>query len=263
MLAAIAALVVGIVAVPRLLATGDEDEAPGYPPRREPAPEPRESAARAPEAPRTSDPKPSPKPAPEQPKEPGLSEERARKAANELAALTTLRLLVSAQAHFQATARADEDEDGVGEYGSFGELSGAETVRDSGQLLEPPVLAAAFKDVKHGYVERSGYRFRVFLPQEDGQPTPERDTGGFGRGEAGPDLAEAYWCAYAWPAEGSGRAFFVNQDGEILATAAGAYSGDRKPDAYAAFRRTTGLTAPLATTHPSSKGTDQREWNVE
>ena len=60
--------------------------------------------------------------------------------------------------------------------------------------------------------------------------------------------------------QGEGRAFFINQDGDILATAQGAYSGDRRPDAYAAFKEATGLKAPLATSHASSKGTDQHVW---
>ena len=48
----------------------------------------------------------------------------ARLNSNETAAIATLRNIISAQAQFQTTARADENNNGVGEYGTFGELSG-------------------------------------------------------------------------------------------------------------------------------------------
>jgi len=43
--------------------------------------------------------------------------------ANETAAIATLRNIISAQAQFQATALADTNANGVGEYGFFGEMS--------------------------------------------------------------------------------------------------------------------------------------------
>ncbi|MHC4956190.1 MAG: prepilin-type N-terminal cleavage/methylation domain-containing protein, partial [Planctomycetota bacterium] len=48
----------------------------------------------------------------------------ARLNSNETAAVATLRNIISAQAQFQSTARADENNNGVGEYGTFGEMSG-------------------------------------------------------------------------------------------------------------------------------------------
>ena len=48
----------------------------------------------------------------------------ARLNSNETAAIATLRNIISAQSQFQSTARADENNNGVGEYGTFGELSG-------------------------------------------------------------------------------------------------------------------------------------------
>ena len=70
----------------------------------------------------------------------------ARLNSNETAAIATLRNIISAQAQFQSTARADDNNNGVGEYGSFGELSGGVGVR-GGNVLKPPVLSTAFRTV--------------------------------------------------------------------------------------------------------------------
>jgi hypothetical protein len=199
---------------------------------------------------------PAEKPAPKQPE---MDLAAARRASNESAALATLRNIVSAQAQFQAAARADENRNGVGEYGSFAELSGSIGVRD-GRLLNPPVLSSAFRKPEKGYVERNGYRFRMFLPQAGGQPVSERDGGGFGAGETDAALAETLWCCYAWPVEGDGPTFFVNQSGDILQSEAGYYKGDREPPAYAAFENASGLAAPLAIADRGSRGADRCEW---
>jgi len=176
-----------------------------------------------------------------------------------VAAIATMRNIISAQAVFQACARADENTNGVGEYASFGEMSGAIGVRD-GKRLSPRVLT--FSNVRHGYVERSGYRFRMYLPQAGGRPVPERDDGGFAPREVYPELAETCWCCYAWPVEGDGEAFFTNQAGDVLATKGGWYRGDLEPPAYAAFQDASGLTAPTVAELPDGKGTgaDGREW---
>ena len=88
----------------------------------------------------------------------------ARLNANETSAIATLRNISSAQAQFQAAAKADLDNDGAGEFGLFRELSGAAGVRTTrnasatGAVLNPPVLSGAFRllDVR-GNVTRSGY----------------------------------------------------------------------------------------------------------
>ncbi len=182
-----------------------------------------------------------------------------RRDANEIAAMATLRNIIAAQAHFQATALSDEDQDGVGEYGSFAELSGALGVRD-GTILNPPVLSAAFRQVARGRVETCGYRFRIYLPQTGGQPVGEREKGGISPCEVDADAAERAWCCYAWPVEGDGRTFFTNQEGEILATSEGGYSGDRAPPPYAAFRSASGLTTPTAVGEENSRGADRWVW---
>src|SRR5438046_386876 len=71
-----------------------------------------------------------------------LLAEHAR--ANETAAVATLRNVISAQAQFQMSAKADTDNDNNGEYGGFIEMSGAAPGRMAG-ILTPPVLSGAFR----------------------------------------------------------------------------------------------------------------------
>jgi prepilin-type N-terminal cleavage/methylation domain-containing protein len=151
----------------------------------------------------------------------------ARLSANESAAVATLRSLSSAQAQLQSSSAIDSDSDGGGEYGYFGELAGTAVLRVDGgggvpaagpDTLTPSVLSTAFGNVNAGIVVRSGYCFQVFLPDGAAQPA------GLEEGNAAlpdPDNCEILWCAYAWPAqvENTGnRAFFINQEGDLLST---------------------------------------------
>jgi prepilin-type N-terminal cleavage/methylation domain-containing protein len=162
----------------------------------------------------------------------------ARLNSNETAAIATLRTVISAQAQFQTTARADENNNGVGEYGTFAEMSGAVGVRGNA-ILNPPVLSTAFRTVNvNGEVNRSGYLFAIYLPDVTGIGIPEIAGGG-----ADPaidaDLSEATWCCYAWPAthgNTGNRTFFVNQGGDIVTADDQNYSGPGNgPAANSAF----------------------------
>jgi hypothetical protein len=132
----------------------------------------------------------------------------SRADANETAAIATLRNCMSAQAQFQAIGVADQDGDGVGEFGSFLELSGATEVGGRGPELNPPVLSGAFRRTsERGIVTRSGYCFVIYLPDVagDGLTLDGEDAG-----KVDPDEAERIWCAYAWPLsdeKGSGRSW--------------------------------------------------------
>ncbi|MFG0319044.1 MAG: hypothetical protein ACF8XB_17360 [Planctomycetota bacterium JB042] len=164
----------------------------------------------------------------------------ARLSSNEAAAMATLRSLHSAQEQFRASAVADRDGDGQGEFGTFGELTGAVALPD-GALLEPPMMSSAFAYVRGGAVERSGYAYRLALPGRGGEPIGERDDGG------APDgidvrMAEQVWLAYAYPLKPrstGNRVFFIDQTGHILFTtndAPGqAYDPDHPPSFDAAF----------------------------
>jgi len=150
----------------------------------------------------------------------------ARLNANETAAIATLRNLSSAQAQFQAGAKIDVDEDGSGEFGFFGELSGAVAVRgpNGGTLaaIDPPVLSAAFRTVNNSVVTRSGYIFAMYLPDANGVGAAEAANGGADAANLpDPDNCETTWCCYAWPANyrtSGNRVFFVNQQGDVIQT---------------------------------------------
>ena len=169
----------------------------------------------------------------------------ARTSANENAAIATLRSLASAQAQCRYSAALDLDGDGEGEYGFLGELAGVRPLRvahggaaawgRAGQgELSPPMLPTAWgqgqPDGRGGsLIERSGYLFQLWLPGSGGVGVTEPD------GERVPVVdvegAERAWCAYAWPAQPGStglRAFFINQDGDLLQTSnhGGLYGGN-------------------------------------
>ena len=185
----------------------------------------------------------------------------ARLNANETAAIATLRNIISAQAQFQASAKADQDEDGTGEYGGFSELSGESAGRMMRPLV-PPVLSGAFRALNaNGEVSRSGYFFRVYLCDSRGRPIGEPQEGFTPHTGVDSDLNETTWCAYAWPVnygQSSKRTFFTNQGGDVTATDDPAYSGSGNgPAADAAFQRANSLLGPVAI---GGSGSDTNTW---
>jgi prepilin-type N-terminal cleavage/methylation domain-containing protein len=158
----------------------------------------------------------------------------ARISANEAAAIATLRSLLNSQTMIMSQAAIDTDSDGAGEYAYFGELSGAQPLRlDAGATpgpgalgvdeLDPALVSSAWGVVVGSRVARSGYLFQLYLPDVTAAGTPaiaEDPNGGKLFGPfPDPDNGEQMWCAYAWPLEdgsSGAKAFFVNQEGEIL-----------------------------------------------
>jgi hypothetical protein len=188
----------------------------------------------------------------------GIDASEAKTAANEMAAIATLRNITSAQAQFQAVGKADANQNGNGEYGTFGELSGAVAVR-GGEKLNPPVLSRAFREVKDGVVTRSGYHFRIFLCDADGNAVGEE------KGTKGVDArkAETTWCAYAWPVEygkTGKRSFFVSQWGDILTVDHEAYSGKTGPAADSAFKQATVKGRITGQVAIGAVGNDGKQW---
>ena len=107
---------------------------------------------------------------------PGLS-------ANESNAISTMRNLFTSQAQFMTSANVDEDQDGGGEYGSFGELSGFTNLVRNGvgvaAPLNPPLLPVTFQTITaQGFATKSGYFFAVYLP--NAAATGVRDVAGGG-----------------------------------------------------------------------------------
>ena len=151
----------------------------------------------------------------------------ARLSSNETAAIATLRNLVSAQSQFQTTARADVNNNGAGEFGTFAELSGALGVR-GGAVLNPPVLSTAFRAVNgNGEIARTGYQYAMYLPDIAGAGVAEQ-AGGGADPTVDPDLAETTWCCYAWPTNSStsgNRIFYVSHAGDLTFANVPGYSG--------------------------------------
>jgi len=151
----------------------------------------------------------------------------SRLSSNETAAIGALRSIVSAQAQFQTTGRADLNNNGTGEYGTFAEMSGSVGVR-GGASLNPPVLSSAFRLVSAaGEVVRNGYLYAMYLPDIAGDGLAELPGGG-ADGNVDPDLAETTWCCYAWPTNvgtSGRRTFFVNQGGDVVFADVSTYSG--------------------------------------
>jgi type IV pilus assembly protein PilA len=155
----------------------------------------------------------------------------ARLNANESAAIATLKNISSSQAQCQASAVIDANNNGAGEYGYFGELSGSKPVRSDEvggvgtNLITPPVLSTAFGNVQAngaggaGAVTRSGYIFQMYLPNTTSGGVGEAATGGGAGVSIDAAKAEVMWCCYAWPSAfgNSGkRTFFINQGGDVL-----------------------------------------------
>jgi prepilin-type N-terminal cleavage/methylation domain-containing protein len=190
----------------------------------------------------------------------------ARLNANETAAIATLRNISSAQAQFQATAKADTDNDGTGEFGSFVELSGASDVRGSTTVgkLNPPVLSGAFRtpDTATGFVSRSGYKFKICLPAIDGLAlVPDLSTVGWTNVDE--DLAETTWCCYAWPVNygnSGNRCFMVNQTGDVVTSESSTYSGDTGPAGDAGFYQPRIAESITGLTAVGTLGGDGRIW---
>lgn len=198
----------------------------------------------------------------------------ARLAANESAAIATLRSLSSAQAQIQSSAAIDQDADGGGEYGYLAELAGTVPMRINGGLgaatdvLNPAVLSTAFGAIDaNGVCTRSGYCFAVFLPDGATPPVGIAEANGGGATAAtlpGGNNAEILWCAYAWPTafgQTGNRAFFINQEGDLLQmsnrTVATQYSAPAGGPAYSAAYTAADMSSAIAS---GVAGVDTNTW---
>jgi prepilin-type N-terminal cleavage/methylation domain-containing protein len=194
----------------------------------------------------------------------------ARLNANESAAIATLKNISSAQSQCQASGVIDENGNGAGEYGYFGELSGADVVRGSTTAtITPPVLSTAFGNVANSEVSRSGYVFRMFLPNGTAVGQPEAATGGATAGLVDAGQAETLWCCYAWPqVQGNSgkRSFFINQSGDVLATThsggTNVYNGTNlRPQFEAAFSASASAFMSVAVA-ANATAQDGNRWTV-
>lgn len=188
---------------------------------------------------------------------------------NESAAIATLKNISSGQAQCQASGVIDTNNNGSGEYGFFGELSGSVTVRGSTARVSPPVLSTTFAEVVNSQIVRSGYVFQMYLPGKDRQGIAEDPAGGDVQNDNGVDasLAEVLWCCYAWPRDqgrSGKRSFFVNQSGDVLATngAVAGYDGASLACPWeAAYKSCTSCTMDTGVA-ANTVGVDGNTWVV-
>ncbi|MCZ6574373.1 MAG: hypothetical protein O7C98_14545 [Planctomycetota bacterium] len=152
-----------------------------------------------------------------------------RRNASEMGALRTLRRILDAQRAYRAAGVRDQDRDGDGEYGYLAELMGEVSGR-KGPAAGTVFLRRKLERVDGGDLELLGYRFRVYLPADDGAPiggheSPERQE------QVDGDLAEDVMIVVAWPAVRGAvnkRAFLAEGGGAIYACD-GPYEGDKPP----------------------------------
>jgi len=152
---------------------------------------------------------------------PGLL--RSKIGTNESAAIGSLRSVTTAQEQFKQQNVVDQDADGMGEYGWFGELSGTEAVRGSGLKMSTSPFIAAILGVKdaNGYAQKSGYYYWMFLPT-GGTAAAGEAAGSASAVAADADAQETRWAVYAWPnsrGQSGNRCFFTNNAGEVYASA--------------------------------------------
>ena len=187
----------------------------------------------------------------------------AKLSANETSAIANLRQIATSQELFILRGPADTDDDGQGEYGGFIEMSGAGAGRMTG-LLIPPVLSGAFRVLNaNGEVSRSGYFYRVYLPDPGGAGVAEPQAGYADDGTLDGDLSETVYCVYVWPVnfnQSGNRTFFINQEGVMLFAEDNAYSGTGNgPAADAAFQTAGTITGAIAV---GVAGQDGNTWKV-
>ncbi len=150
----------------------------------------------------------------------------SRKAANEQAAIGSLKAIANGEQTFQTKRYVDMDLDGTGEYGWLQEVTGvAAADRDGGaQPIVGEILPQALGTLDlNGCATKGGYTFHMFLPSDD-----TGIAGAIGETQAVPagnaadsDAQESRWCCYAWPVNRGNtgdRAFVINQQGQVYET---------------------------------------------
>lgn len=192
----------------------------------------------------------------------------SRLTANETSAIATLKAITAAQAQAMTRDAVDYDGDGQGEFLYLAELSGTVDLRGMGQALDPAIVSVSLGNLDQSCATKAGYFFRIYLPDSNGEGVTEDAAGGkASAADVDPDLAENYWVAYAWPSNvgNSGRrAFVVNQQGTLLATANDTqqYSGDGTdvPEYDAAYSTAQDMTSKLSVNSSPGDATDGGVW---
>jgi prepilin-type N-terminal cleavage/methylation domain-containing protein len=188
----------------------------------------------------------------------------ARMSANETATVSTLRTITTAQAQFQRAGYADENNDGIGEYGVLAELGAAVYVRGTTRYAVANMSASLADVGATGEASRSGYLYRVYLPMAAGVGFQELPGGGMTAGTLDPTIAAVNWCIYAYPEHfaGSGhRTFFANERCELTTTADPRYQLTGCPDVQpGAALRVSDITHITGSVAVGTRGADGNLW---
>lgn len=188
---------------------------------------------------------------------------------NEAAAVATVRQVLQSQLQFVNRKEADLNDNGSGEFGTFGEMAGNVAVRagnGGSKFLDPSVINPSFRAISPiGEMFRAGYYYRMYLPGASGEGLLELPGGGADPA-VDPEKAESLFCLYAWPQKfgvTGRRTFFVNQGGDILFAEDQAYSGPGAPIAAGAAFAPGGPAGNIdGTPAVGVEGRDGNVWRV-
>jgi hypothetical protein len=183
----------------------------------------------------------------------------------------TLAALGIGQEQFRQQCQVDEDFDGDGEYGWFGELSGSEgSGRQSGLRMGWSPLVPAILGVKDraGRSTRYDRWFRMYLPDASGvmRQEPAPLPGGWGNYDAaGAPHREQRWACAAWqknPEAWDPRAFYVDQYGVVWETGGEVrdYRGSAAGPLPSEFQPVIGSLADYAKTLQPFTAKDGNVW---
>lgn len=156
---------------------------------------------------------------------PNLLESRVT--SNEAAAAASLKSGVfPAQIQFQIGSYADQDGDGIGEFGFLTELAGGPVVGQKDEL----VLSLMTADFKAPTPERAGYRYIVYLPDGQGGALTAAP-GARPKNVAAAKEQAKHFVAYAWPAssESGRRIFAITEEGIVRASKPGPAPAEAPP----------------------------------
>lgn len=150
----------------------------------------------------------------------------SRLAANEAAVIATMRAISTAQFQFHSSGELDANADTGYEYATFGELAAIDNLRGTDAKITRNLLSTGSAEVDAvGWATHHGYHFCLYLPDAAGVGVPGMPAN---EGSIDPEQAHRYWTCVAWPTTAGGtgrRAFFVNQQGQVLQTMNTTYSG--------------------------------------
>lgn len=150
----------------------------------------------------------------------------SRLVANEAAVIATMRAISTAQFQFKSAGALDTNNDFGYEYATLGELAAIDDLRGGGRRLERNLLSSGSAQVSAiGWATHHGYHFCLYLPNATGVGLP-----GIPANNAAIDAGQAqrFWTCLAWPTTAGStgrRAFFVNQQGQVLQNVGTLYTG--------------------------------------